>query len=85
MQHSVISATWLVAVLAEGTTCLPIKMANSSSESRFKAGNVIWIKCGQLHWPAEVIAFESLPKDVQDDFEDGSPPKVVAKFFDEDG
>ena len=60
-------------------------MANSSSESKFKAGNVIWIKCGQLHWPAEVLAFDTLPKAIKDDFEGGIPPKVVAKFFDEDG
>ena len=57
-----------------------------ASESRFKSGNVIWIKCGQLHWPAEVLDFDSLPKNVKEDFEDGTPrPKVVAKFFDEDG
>ena len=60
-------------------------MADSSSESRFKAGSVIWIKCGQLHWPAEVLGFDSLPKNVKDDFEDTALPKVVAKFFDEDG
>ena len=60
-------------------------MENSSSESRFKAGDVIWIKFGQLHWPAEILAFDSLPKSIKDDFEGRSPPKVVAKFFDEDG
>ena len=55
------------------------------ASSKFTAGNVIWVKCGQLHWPAEVIAFASLPQEVRDDFDDSSQPMVVAKFFDEDG
>merc|ERR1711997_1326338 len=62
-----------------------LKMANTSSESRFKPGNVLWIKFGQLHWPAEVLAFDSLPQTIKDDFKDRMAPKVVAKFFDEDG
>lgn len=64
---------------------MSLKMANTSSESRFKPGNVLWIKFGQLHWPAEVLAFDSLPQTIKDDFKDRIAPKVVAKFFDEDG
>ena len=57
-----------------------------ASSSDFSPGQVIWVKCGQLFWPALVQSFDELPPDVKEDF-DGEKklPKVIAKFFDEDG
>lgn len=51
----------------------------------FKSGDVVWVKCGQLHWPAEVLDFEGLPVQVKQDFDSGQRPELVVKFFDEDG
>jgi len=54
---------------------------------KFSDGDVVWVKCGPLFWPAQVVDFEKLPQEVRDeDFtEDGNKPVVIAKFFGEDG
>jgi len=49
----------------------------------FQHGDVVWCKCGGLFWPGEVQSLESLPKEIQMGFV--KTPKVVVKFFDEDG
>lgn len=52
----------------------------------FRDGDVVWVKCGSLFWPARVLDFKNLPKEVQEDFPDeSSKPNIIAKFFDEDG
>ena len=54
-----------------------------ASGKGFKHGDVVWCKCGGLFWPGEVQSVESLPKEIRDGF--AKTPKVVVKFFDEDG
>jgi len=49
----------------------------------FQHGDVVWCKCGGLFWPGEVQSLESLPKEIQMGFV--KTPKVIVKFFDEDG
>lgn len=51
----------------------------------FQPGDVIWVKCGQLFWPAQVQDYAKLPDDVKADLDEDNLPKVIAKFFDEDG
>lgn len=51
----------------------------------YKGGDVVWVKCGALFWPAEIVEFDKLPADIREDFDAKKRPKVVAKFFDEDG
>ena len=53
----------------------------AGSDSTFKGGDVVWVKCGALFWPAQVLDFADLPKDVRDDFGDNPKPKTIAKFF----
>ena len=53
--------------------------------SEFKSKDVVWVKCGQLFWPAQVESFDDLPSDIKQDFDQNKLPKVIAKFFDEDG
>ena len=53
--------------------------------SNFEPGSVVWAKCGALFWPAEVMDFQKLPKEIQDDFPKSKQPQFVVKFFDEDG
>ena len=57
-----------------------VRMASGKG---FEHGDVVWCKCGGLFWPGEVQAVESLPKEIRDGF--AKTPKVVVKFFDEDG
>ena len=52
----------------------------------FKPGEVVWVKCGQLFWPAKVLSADDWPDDVKDDLAaEAKQPKVIAKFFDEEG
>jgi hypothetical protein len=55
-------------------------------ETDFRDGDVVWVKCGPLFWPAVVVDFNKLPPEVKEDFPVGSTkPLIVAKFFNEDG
>ena len=49
----------------------------------YKHKDVVWCKCGGLFWPGEVRGIDSLPKEIKEGFL--KTPKVVVKFFDEDG
>ena len=41
---------------------------------------------GQLFWPAKVMSPVDLPEDVKEDLAaETKQPKVIAKFFDEEG
>ena len=52
----------------------------------FKDGDVVWVKCGTLFWPATVVDYKNLPEEIKEDFPEGNEkPKTIAKFFDEDG
>ena len=53
------------------------------AEVGWKHGDVVWCKCGGLFWPAEVQSLESLPAEIREGFV--KTPKVVVKFYDEDG
>jgi len=54
--------------------------------TEFKSGDVIWAKFGKLFWPATVLSRDELPEDVKEDLEsETKQPKVIAKFFDEEG
>jgi len=54
--------------------------------TEFKSGDVIWVKCGKLFWPAKVLSRDELPDDVKEDLDsETKQPKVIAKFFDEEG
>jgi PWWP domain len=52
----------------------------------FKDGDIVWVKCGTLFWPAKVVDYDKLPEEIKEDFPEGNEkPKTIAKFFDEDG
>jgi len=52
-------------------------------DPEYKHKDVVWCKCGGLFWPGEVRGIDSLPKEIREGFL--KTPKVVVKFFDEDG
>ncbi len=49
--------------------------------------SLIWVKCGALFWPAQVVDTEAEEhKDLREDLRaEKRQPKLVAKFFNEDG
>jgi len=53
------------------------------SDKKYKHKDVVWCKCGGLFWPGEVRGLDSLPDEIREGFL--KAPKVVVKFFDEDG
>ena len=47
----------------------------------FKDGDIVWVKCGTLFWPAKVVDYKNLPEDIKEDFPEGNAkPKTIAKF-----
>ena len=58
------------------------KKAEEMSD-KFAPGAIVWAKCGQLYWPAEVVDFDKLDAEIKEDF--SKKPEFVVKFFDEDG
>jgi hypothetical protein len=50
---------------------------------RYRDGEAVWCKCGGLFWPGEVKGLASLPEEIREGFL--KMPRVVVKFFDEDG
>ena len=53
------------------------------SDSKYKHKDIVWCKCGGLFWPGEVCGLDSLPEEIREGFL--KAPRVVVKFFDEDG
>eukprot|EP00090_Calanus_glacialis_P009897 TRINITY_DN18290_c0_g1_i2.p1 TRINITY_DN18290_c0_g1~~TRINITY_DN18290_c0_g1_i2.p1 ORF type:complete len:1544 (+),score=383.42 TRINITY_DN18290_c0_g1_i2:42-4634(+) len=53
------------------------------SDSKYKHKDIVWCKCGGLFWPGEVCGLDSLPEEIREGFL--KTPRVVVKFFDEDG
>ena len=49
----------------------------------YQDGDLVWCKCGGLFWPGIVQDIESLPSEISEGFL--KIPRVVVKFFDEDG
>ena len=56
-----------------------------SANTDFKAGSIVWAKCGSHFWPAETVDFDTLDEEIREDFAEGKKPLYVVKFFDEDG
>lgn len=54
-------------------------------KSGLEPGAIVWAKCGNLFWPAEIVDFDKLPEEIREDFDDDKKPQYVVKFFDEDG
>ena len=46
---------------------------------------IVWAKCGSHFWPAEMMEFDKLPEEIQEDFPDDKKPLYVVKFFHKDG
>lgn len=56
-----------------------------SANENFKAGAIVWSKCGSHFWPGTILDFNSLDEEIREDFPEGKEPLFVVKFFDEDG
>ena len=56
-----------------------------SANTDFKAGSIVWAKCGSHFWPAETVDFDTLDEEIREDFPEDKKPLYVVKFFDEDG
>jgi hypothetical protein len=56
-----------------------------SANANFKAGAIVWSKCGSHFWPGTILDFDSLDEEIREDFPEGKKPLFVVKFFDEDG
>ena len=60
--------------------------ASSSFASAFGPDQIVWVKCGTLFWPGTVQDPNKLPEDVKEAVqEEKKPPKLIVKFFNEDG
>ena len=52
----------------------------------FSSGSILWVKCGQVHWPGKFVAEKDYSADLKESLKaEKRKPKFVVKFFDEDG
>ena len=52
----------------------------------FSPGDILWVKCGQLHWPCQVLKESEMSDELKADMEaEKRKPIAVVKFFNEDG
>ncbi len=52
----------------------------------FSPGSVLWVKCGQLFWPSQIVGEKDWDQELKTSLaEEKRKPELVVKFFNEDG
>lgn len=53
------------------------------SENNYSDGDIVWVKLGSSWWPGQVVGLNSLPDDIQIEFQK-KPLIAAVKFFQEE-
>ena len=76
----------LISLWCRGESESLDKMSGGGSGASSGPGEIVWVKCGTLYWPGTVQDPDQLPQDVKESLlEEKKPPKLIVKFFNEDG